>query len=359
MPLFGLKCPSEAAKKCLCIKGVDKYLSPDGNPTVRTLPSRALVSIFVFCLFPSAFCSTPGMCLTAILIVWGNRLESHFIPVWAQLALYWPIYSSVQITGIFLADSVALCSPTAGISRLAAFVLSCCVVSHARWRYVAWCSFLVKASKPSNSCIVRSGKCSDLFSFFQNTTAAACYQWGNRSFLLYSSCWTRYHWMCVNKRCSFLLLSLLNYPKTPVGAFWCTLKKYFEAFLASHTFHVFSTEQYFCTDCQSVSKFLCHSRSPSAWKHQIIPCLPNICKPQFSLGSLLTVSMFSLLHTQHHSMPFLVFSSDLLLPILLSSLYASMFACLARLAQLCTKVHLVFQDVSDKSSRRKHCGEDK
>lgn len=161
------------------------------------------------------------MCLTAILIVWGNRLESHFIPVWAQLALYRPIYSSVQIAVIFLADSAALCSPTAGISRLAAFVLSCCVVSHVRWRYVAWCSFLVRLSSNSAShvptCMVRSGKRADLLSFFQNKTAAAFYQWGNPKSLLSSSCWTRYHWMCVNKQGSLLILSLLNFPNTPWG----------------------------------------------------------------------------------------------------------------------------------------------
>lgn len=136
-----------------------------------------------------------------------------------------------------------------------------------------------------------------------------------------------------------------------MGSLLCTNKKYFEAVLASYTFHVLSTEQYFCSDCQSVSDFLCHWRSHSAWKHQIIPCFHNICKPQFSLGSLLTVPMFSLPHTQHHSMPCLVFSSDLLIPILLSSRYTSMFACPARLAQLCTKVQSVFQDVSDKSSQ--------
>lgn len=107
----------------------------------------------------------------------GNTL---FIPVWAQLALYRPIYYSVQITLIcwqILPLCAVLLLASAGYQRLSVFVLSCCVLSYARWRYVVvfWCVFFFlfiffKGCQPSKSrsqmpkCITLSSKHANLFS---------------------------------------------------------------------------------------------------------------------------------------------------------------------------------------------------
>lgn len=164
--------------------------------------------------------------------------------------------------------------------------------------------------------------------------------------------------MCVNKQGSLLILSL-KLLKYTMGS---SLRK--EAAVQG-----FSCQLHISCSL-SITRFLFRwpkcLRFPASFKKSLGNKTPNhtifaqhLQTPVQSLGSLFTVPMFSLLHTQHHSMPPLVFSSDLLIPILLSSLYASMFACPARLAQLCTKVRSVFQDVGDKRSRHIQCGEDK